>query len=576
MEEWVQSVKAEMNQEEQMLGAYASPSFQQLVDLYQQGKATKWQEDLARELWAAKFSPQGFHSRSQPSVLDIHNQIKLLNTTLKKLAVEIETLTLKSGRLEQTYTDWKQDVGQVLGSIIGLGEIRNEVVLDQQKAQVVLGINSIVPKNVSDRVDLLKHLNAPVSVAHKSIGVKSKHTEQPWIFKVSACDQSRVLFVLVGHAQDIADAIADHEDNHVTWTRAQNQRKANFDESAEEEEESEKGRKEAKLEVVNCTAANNDAANQLKAIQEEKDVTWRNMMEATRELQKVTAKLKKKNIDNLKCGCLYKYIDIGTALLYMGIIRCLAKALACTAYDTTDPDSKVYLIAVPEIQCWVGDHSYMAPAAVFGLCALYPTAMLTRPLFQALDTNLELHFDYDYLFVFSQLQTFLLVVSSFFPNSDVVLLFFCLFVDFVLLYYFATPKEVKVKGGDSISGRGACTAVPLNKIAVLAFGFSAWINICSLIICWKGNYYAPSIMMFTYLLIVVVIVIRVLQESMFPKSMFKDLMLNQMTETHQLQMQLSMRTECTIRFLDFLTGAAFFHDEVYMQESEEQNSVIDW
>jgi hypothetical protein len=156
-----------------------------------------------------------------------------------------------------------------------------------------------------------------------------------------------------------------------------------------------------------------------------------------------------------------------------------------------------------------------------------------------------------------------------------VLLFLCLFVDFVLLYYFASRKEVK-GSDDNITGRGACTAVPLNKIAVLAFGFSAWINICSLIICWKGNYYAPSIMMFTYLLVMIVIVIRVLQEFLFPESMFKDLMLNRMTEIHQLQMQLSMRTECTVRLLDLLTGAAFFYDQVYLQESEEHKSLIEW
>jgi hypothetical protein len=153
------------------------------------------------------------------------------------------------------------------------------------------------------------------------------------------------------------------------------------------------------------------------------------------------AELKQKNIDDLTCGCLYKYIDIATALLYMGITRCLAKALACTAYNSEDPDSEARLIAIPEIECWTGDHRFMAPAAVLGLCALYPTAMLTRPLFQALDEKLEFHFDYDYLFVFSQLQTFLLVASSFFPNTKEVLLSLCLFVDLVLLRFFMSPSS---------------------------------------------------------------------------------------------------------------------------------------
>jgi hypothetical protein len=83
----------------------------------------------------------------------------------------------------------------------------------------------------------------------------------------------------------------------------------------------------------------------------------------------------------------------------------------------------------------------MAPAAVLGLCALYPTAMLTRPLFQALDEKLEFHFDYDYLFVFSQLQTFLLVASSFFPNTKEVLLLLCLIVDLVLLRFFMSSTS---------------------------------------------------------------------------------------------------------------------------------------
>jgi hypothetical protein len=112
--------------------------------------------------------------------------------------------------------------------------------------------------------------------------------------------------------------------------------------------------------------------------------------------------------------------------------------------------------------------------------------------------------------------------------------------------------------------------IPMNFAAV------SRINVCSLIICWKGNYYAPSLMMFSYLLIVIILIIRVLQEWFFPEAAFKHLMEKEMNPQMQLQLQMSMRTEISVRFMDFLTGLAFFYDQVYLSESEEHPSVIEW
>jgi hypothetical protein len=208
----------------------------------------------------------------------------------------------------------------------------------------------------------------------------------------------------------------------------------------EQEKEDTRLLKESSELLENMNGEKRDSQFALDKINEQTGEEEKNLTEKNDEYKSKVAELKQQNIDDLTCGCLYKYIDIATALLYMGITRCLAKALACTAYDSDDPNSKANLIAIPDIECWTGDHRFMAPAAVIGLCALYPTAMLTRPLFQALDEKLEFHFDYDYLFVFSQLQTFLLVASSFFPNTKEVLLLLCLFVDLVLLRFFMSSK----------------------------------------------------------------------------------------------------------------------------------------
>ena len=65
---------------------------------------------------------------------------------------------------------------------------------------------------------------------------------------------------------------------------------------------------------------------------------------------------------------------------------------------------RLIAVASEPVACFEGAHNYVVPLALFGICCLYPAAMLTRPMFQALDQNLKITFDYSYLFVFAQIQ----------------------------------------------------------------------------------------------------------------------------------------------------------------------------
>jgi hypothetical protein len=177
----------------------------------------------------------------------------------------------------------------------------------------------------------------------------------------------------------------------------------------------------------------NGASGSLKKSEKKK---LDDLKEITKRKAKMSGDLQAKNIAGLRFGFMYQYVDVIVAFTYTGILRCFAKALACKSPDYS------YLIAVPTIECWTGLHLVMVPAAILGLVVVYPAAMLTRPLFQALNANLNLHFDYNYLFVFSQLQTFLLVLASLAPESPTILVLLCLFVDLVLVWYFwSRPEE---------------------------------------------------------------------------------------------------------------------------------------
>jgi hypothetical protein len=353
---------------------------------------------------------------------DIHREV---NDGPYCIATQIGTEGEKANTMGKNYKAWDADVSQVKSKKDDLDARRAKRGVDYRKCTghaVLFPSNSNGPSDysVKPQPTLLKYLSSKVKI-HKNYRTNNKiNVDKVW-----------------GVEKDIRRETEDMEkkeellkEKTETLTKAIDQSKGDS-RLLKTSSQTLKSMKTLKLKYEAGLVKSND-----ETAEEDKQLTKKNDQYKTK-----VAELKQKNIDDLTCGCLYKYIDIATALLYMGITRCLAKALACTAYDSEDPNSEAHLIAIPDIECWTGDHCFMAPAAVLGLCALYPTAMLTRPLFQALDEKLEFHFDYDYLFVFSQLQTFLLVASSFFPNTKEVLLLLCLFVDLVLLRFFMTPSS---------------------------------------------------------------------------------------------------------------------------------------
>eukprot|EP00937_MAST-01D_sp_MAST-1D-sp2_P001055 g1055.t1 len=250
--------------------------------------------------------------------------------------------------------------------------------------------------------------------------------------------------------------------------------------------------------------------------------------DAKTKVQEEQQKIKDASVGRQKCGKLYAFFDSLTALLYMGVMRILAKGLACKGFSGHGQEQLIHL--EQKEACFVGWHRFVAPFSLIGLICLYPSAMLTRPLFQALDTRLNLKFNYNYIFVFIQLQTLTLLVSVFFPNRPAVLLSVCLFTDIVLIWYFVQHRP--------------CTSQALNTGAARAFGFSACLNIVSFIVAFKGTDVGPSLALFVYV--------------GAPKSPYHFLL--DPNPEQETEIRMSMRTECMLRALDLLFDAIFFKD----------------
>jgi hypothetical protein len=56
-------------------------------------------------------------------------------------------------------------------------------------------------------------------------------------------------------------------------------------------------------------------------------------------------------------------------------------------YMTLDRLTAVNNPAIEPVQCFEGYHNVVVALAVIGICCLYPTAMLTRPMFQGTFTQ---------------------------------------------------------------------------------------------------------------------------------------------------------------------------------------------
>jgi hypothetical protein len=176
-------------------------------------------------------------------------------------------------------------------------------------------------------------------------------------------------------------------------------------------------------------------------------------------------------------------IEYLASFLYMSFISILTRGLVCST-PTEDNDAGL-LVAANEIKCFRGLHLAMAPCALVGICCLYPAVVLTRPLFQALGRNknrapFELLFGNSYLFYIGQVQTVLAVVATFFADSVYIVLVTSLVADVLIIGYFLT--------------KAPCSIPSVNTTAVVAYGFSLWINIASLTVAATGNGLIGSLM----------------------------------------------------------------------------------
>jgi hypothetical protein len=104
-------------------------------------------------------------------------------------------------------------------------------------------------------------------------------------------------------------------------------------------------------------------------------------------------------------------------------------------------------------------------------------------------------FDYNYIFFLAQMQTVLAVVATFFADSVYIVLITSLVADALIVAYFLR--------------KAPCSIPSINTIAVVAYGFSLWINIASLIVTATRNDFIGSIMIFTYVAFVCVITLLI-------------------------------------------------------------------
>eukprot|EP00937_MAST-01D_sp_MAST-1D-sp2_P000540 g540.t1 len=374
--------------------------------------------------------------------------------------------------------------------------------------------------------------------------------------------------------------------------------------------EVELAKEKAEEELKRAQTVADEAAEKLKKLGEEKDdvkldFDFAKTAETTAndELQKKKEDvsdqqllIKKTTIGKRKCGSLYAFFDAFTALLYMGIMRILAKGLACQGFNSSyAPRTNVTvgnltgaclterecMISLPEEECFTGRHLAIAPCALVGIICLYPSAILTRPLFQALDPKLNLRFDYNYLFFFAQIQTLLLLCSAFFKNSPAVLLSVCLVADVLLIWYFKAHEPCTSHNLNCCAYRyelaPRCARPPASPHVVpclshrlrwrgyRAFGFSACMNIAAFAVIETGEDYGPSIFLFVYVGWVIWVVIWTIQARWFPNptnagSEYE--FLRHPTEPQRIQIAMSIRTECIVRALDIMSDIVFFYDGV--------------
>jgi hypothetical protein len=156
------------------------------------------------------------------------------------------------------------------------------------------------------------------------------------------------------------------------------------------------------------------------------------------------------------------------------------------------------------------------------------------------------------------LQVLLLVVSAFAPKNPDLLLLVALATNAVCVYYFKRLEP--------------CTSSPMNVLGLWAFGFSASLNVGSLVVLHTNNDTGPSLALFVYVGWAIWGIICAIQNRLFRPKHYRFLEHPNAEQLHAIR--LAVRTELIARALDILSDLLFFADTVYLAEADEHGMHV--
>jgi hypothetical protein len=254
-------------------------------------------------------------------------------------------------------------------------------------------------------------------------------------------------------------------------------------------------------------------------------------------------------------------------VFFAGVMKRLLASLACSGYFTGSGTEHEFLtadaarLAPRYTSCFVGSHRADVVIGFVGLLGLYPASIVARPMFQVLDPKLKFRFSYNYLFVSGQLQMLLLAVSAFAPKNPDLVLLVALATNVVCVYYFWKHQP--------------CTCHVINAVALRAFGFSASLNVGSMVALHTNNDYGPSLALFVYVgWLVWGLIGTVLHCRGIGFWLVHMRFLRHPNPQQRVAIRLIVRTALVARALDTMSDLAFFADTVYLAEAEEHGMQL--
>ena len=154
-------------------------------------------------------------------------------------------------------------------------------------------------------------------------------------------------------------------------------------------------------------------------------------------------------------------IQFISCFLYMPVMRRLLTALACTFEETDE-----YLVADPNIQCFVGIHFFYVLFSFVAISMYYLISGLTTPFLQLYDPMLQIWQSQDFAFTVFQMRTMLVVLDVFFHKSVTTMLMSLTVVNAIIAWwiFYAQPFNVK----------------EINEVVSCAFLYSVITSVCSL------------------------------------------------------------------------------------------------